>query len=1118
MSLYYHLGSSGAGKTTGIQKKIIKEAAKDLKRNYLFIVPEQFTLQTQREILEKSEISGMYNIDALSFNRLCHRVFEEQGVELPRVLEDTGKSMIVKKVVLEHQDELTVYRGKVKKQGFIEEMKSLIAEFYQYGIDEKRIDEMQELAGDRKILRSKLHDIKIIFEAFKKFIDGRFIMNEEVIDRMCDIAGDSALLKNSVVVLDGFTGFTPSQYNCINTMMKYCADIHVVLSISKKEAGMLKNGSLKAEGSLFELTVKTYNKLEKLAVSNRITTDIVLYDDEKGRYRNNPSLAHLEQNIFRFPCTKSKDHSAITLLSASDTDEEADYVTAKIRELVIESVKNDDGDLDIGRENEIRYQNIAVLTGDLGTLGSILGRKFRSAGIPLFIDEKHSIACMNIVDFIDAVLETEIFDYSYESIFRFLKTGLTGIDRKSLAQLENYVIAHGIKGARRWKQEWKKQDPELEKINAARAKTVEILESFKETEKKKPTVTERLTAIYNILDNCNVEEQLFYLSDELKNSEDEKERIKGTEYGQLFRTVVTVLERINGLLGEERIELAEFKDVLDTGFAEAKLRSIPGGADSVVIGDIERTRIDNKKVIFFVGCNDSVIPKNTSGEGLLNEFDRELFAENKIELSPTRRDSVSLNEFYLYLALTKPSKQLFITFARSMPGAKEARPAYIFGRIMKLYEGLEIKRISKFEKDSIYRVLGSDLGLSFVIRHLKNGENTDIAAYLKEMFKNESPELMDLLEAASKGIRNRQSLSKREAEELYGRILIGGITRLQQFAECAFSHFADYGLKLKERKEYKIGGLEIGSIYHDSLQKYAEGLKKDSIKWVECPPDEREKRESAAIEEVLSDAKYEDIINSSRRYAYLKTSIKRVIARTVDIVTKQISLGEFDVGFVEKQFKHENSKMMLTGRIDRLDVVRKNGRTYIRVIDYKTGKTAFDMDLVKAGLQLQLAIYTASALADLKEMNEDAVPAGMYYYRIDDPILDHEKSSEQDRLNKLRLDGLTVNEDEIIALHDKTLVDVEGKRLPEKSSVINYNYTKEGNLYKGCEKSVVSKDDFDAVALAATQKANSLCEEIFAGNVDVNPYENDGINPCTYCAYSGVCGFDRKFGDKYRKI
>jgi len=1108
MALYYHLGSSGAGKTSGIQKKIIEQAEKELDKSFLFIVPEQFTLQTQREILLKSRANGMYNIDALSFNRLCYRVFDELGLTLPSVLEDTGKSMIVKKVVLEHKDELTVYKSKVKKQGFIDEMKSLIAEFYQYGIDKDTIGKMKEVAGDRRILKAKLDDIGIIYEAFAKFIDGRFVMNEEVIDRMCDIAAGSKLLKNATVVLDGFTGFTPSQYNCIDCMMKYCADIHVVITIGNKEAERVKNGDLRSEGSLFELSIKTIRKLEELAVSKGIDTGIFIYDGKNGRYKDNPSLTHLERNIFRFPYDTSDDHSAVKLLSASDTDEETDFIVSKIRELVT--------------EKGMRYENIAVLTGDLSAYGNILARKFMNAGIPVFIDEKHSIAGMNAVEFIDSVIDVQLTGYSYESVFRFLKTGLTGLDPDSIARTENYVLSCGIKGLGRWNGVWKKKAAELDTINDVREKTAKLLRIFGDNEKNRPTVTERLKALYEILDVCEVELKLYERAELLKNSEDPGDRIKGVGIGQLFRMIVTVFERINSLLGNERMELKEFRDVLSTGFNEAKLKSIPGGADSVVAGDIERTRIDNKKVIFFAGCNDGVIPKTGSGEGILNEFDRELLADSEIELSPTKRENMALNEFYLYLALTKPSERLYITYSRKTDGDREAGPAYLFGRILKLYNGLKVERLSAFEKDSPFRLLGCDRGIGRLIKGLRLSGNTKdaVTQILKEEIAGENKALTELLERAASGKREHTALTGEEAEKLYGRVIIGSITRLQQFAKCAFSHFAEYGLGLKERKEYRIGSLELGSIYHSALQNYAAGLKKDRIKWTACLGQEREEREKKAIEEAL--AEYDEILSSTRRLSYLKNSIARVISRTVDVVTGQISLGEFDVGYVEKAFSHESTLMKLTGKIDRLDTVKKNGKTYIRVIDYKTGKTDFDMTLVKAGLQLQLAIYTFEAAAMLREQGETARAAGMYYYYIDDPIFPADKADgknmDDKRAKQLRLEGLTVNEDEIIGLHDSSLINEDGSRASTQSNVIKYEFTKDGHIGKKCEKSLISGEDFDAVAAGASNKAKELAKEILSGKTDADPYEYKKNTPCKYCEYKDVCGFDRRRGDTYRKI
>ena len=1129
MSLYYHLGSSGSGKTTGVQNRIVREAEADMNRSFLFVVPEQFTLQTQREILSKSSRHGMYNIDALSFARLTHRVFEELGVSLPQILEDTGKSMIVKKMLLEHQDELTIYKSKVKKQGFAEEMKSLIAEFYQYGIDKDHFESMKKTASDRNILKAKLHDIEVIYKAFSKFIEGRFVMNEEVLDKMCEVAQESELLKNAVVVFDGFTGFTPSQYNCIDSLMKYAGDIHVVLTIDP-DFNQRTVPLIDSKDSLFGLSLKTIDKLEQLAAKNNIRTGIIRYDDTKLRYKENPSLAHLEQNIFRFPYKKSTDHSAITLLSAAKTEEESDYIISKIKELVF--------------EDEMRFEDIAVLTGDLASYGPVLERKLLRAGIPHFIDRKKNIAGTSAVEFIDSCLDIILSDFSYENVFRFLKTGFTGLDVDDVSHTENFVLEHGIKGYWRWSRSFKSKQDEPETENRVRNKVIELLRVIKkdEDQKEKPTVTERLTSLYLLLDKCDVELKLFNMSETLKSSENPKNRIKGTELGQVFRSIVNVFERINSLLGEERMPLSEFKEILDTGFCEAKLRSIPGGADSIVVGDIERTRLDGKKVIFFAGCNDTVIPGNRSKGSLLNEFDRELFAENDIELSPTQRDNASLSEFYMYLALTKPSEKLFLSYSRMSGDEKEGRPAYIFARIMKLYEGLEVLKISDRGQDDIYRILGSDKGLSAVVDYLRdrNGDRMGgrfsdrycILASLYSVIKEEDTDLIEKLRKASRGKRYTSDLTHAEAEKLYGKIIVGSITRLQQFAQCAFSHFAKFGLLLKERKEYRIGGLELGSIYHKALQVYADGLKKEKKKWSECRDEERQKRELAAIEAALAD--YEEIVSGSRRYEYFRKSLTRVLSRTVDIVTKQISLGQFDVGFIEKKFSHESSFMKLNGVIDRVDVVKKNGRTYFRIIDYKTGRTEFDIEKVKAGLQLQLAIYTAEAAATLFEEGEQPVPAGMYYYRIDDPIIElkdgadlneeqgktesPDPSVEKEIMRRLRLDGLTVGEDDIIGMHDISMVAEDGSRVPGSSSVIYYECKKDGNLAKTSENKVVDTETFDKVNRIASEKAKSIAEEILQGKVTVNPYEYGQENACSYCPYVSICKFDRHSGDRYRAI
>lgn len=1198
--IYLHKAPSGAGKSYEMRRRMFEGAARETGRSFLLIVPEQYTLETQRTMIAESPNGGIMNIDVLSFPRLAYRVFSELGVRQPLVLEDTGKSMIVKKVLLDKEKELGIYAGKIHRQGFIDEMKSIIAEFYQYGIDSDRFEQMQQYAEGRPQLAGKLHDIGVVYDGFRDFIDGRFIMNEELLDLLVRAVPQSQILKGSWIGFDGFTGFTVAQLRVIGALMQVGAEIHITLTEgstaggSDMRTGAGRQAAESGDGSsvackvrtvspqpdmeeLFYLTHQTELKLIKLAdeCGQQIEVcDGAGYEAGAGwgeaadsrvpyRFRNTPSLAHLEKNIFRHPAGTSADSRGIEIPACDDLNAEMLYVIGEIRRLVL--------------EEGYRYKDIAVITGDMAGYSRLAERAFRRAGIPCFMDSKQTIVGTGPVEMLRAALEAAEKDWSYESVFRFLKSGYGPLTTEETAKLENYCIALGIRGAKRWNSEWERTyrtryRVDLTEINSLREKVAAALGpatagvkgscvkatgagQAKAPGSCMPTVRERLGALRALLEACDVEARLTRESEERAKSADQDERTKARESAQLYRMILEVFERIGTLLGDDIIPLKEFTEILDTGFKEAKLALIPAGRDSVMFGDIERSRISSVKALFIVGVNDGIIPSGNISGGILSDADRSIFEENGIELSPTKRQSTYLSEFYLYLNMTKPSDRLYLTWHRTAADKRPGRPSYVIGRVRSMFPGLEMKSI---QPDDRLMIAGTDMGRTAAARILRDcmadgltDDERELILYTAANFPEDFARMLD----AAAYRQNDEQLSRENAKGLYGSVLVGSVTLLEKYASCAFSHFLNYGLKLEDRPEHQITPLDLGNIYHEALELYAGHLKENGIHWHDATQEQRSDTVAYALGAVFE--KYSDLLNDNKRSEYVKTRVTRVLNKTVSVIHSQVEQGRFEPASFEEQFNTGNEFMRLNGKIDRMDICERGGKKYLRVIDYKSGHKDFDLVMLYHGLQIQLTTYLKYGLSEHRQAADgrqgEVVPAGMYYYNIDDPIIDITKSpkSADDpataQARELKLRGLTNRDPDCVLLQDESFLpedgpdtdstqtdsgsakaksegsiedDPESEELPlrpsTRSGVIQVATTKDKVYSK--QSKVETEEHFGALIEHVDRTMAALGAGIMAGEIPVNPYRRGDRSPCTWCTYKGICNFESSLGSCYREL
>lgn len=1115
MSLRFYFGPSGSGKSHRIYEEIMQRAAQEPGRNFLIIVPDQFTMQTQKDLVMRSDRGGILNIDVLSFGRLSHRILEEVGTKEMPVLDDTGKSLVLQKIAADLKEQLPAMGSLLHKQGYIHEVKSAISEFMQYGISTQDMDKLIASAEKRGALAVKLRDLKTLYRGFQDYIRDHFITTEETLDVLRRSLVKSKILPDSVVVFDGFTGFTPIQNRLIQELMRVCEETIVTVTIGEEEDPYQMDG----EQKLFHLSKKTVADLVKLAAEAEVTRgEDVFVKGGPNRFTEAPALCYLEQNMFRYqyePYTEKQ--CEIRMFEALSPREEVHQTALYIRKLI--------------REEGLTYRDIAVVIGDLEGYASYVETEFGQLEIPCFLDRTRGIVLNPMIEYIKSALQLYIRDFSYDTVFHFLRSGMADISREEIDELENYVIRTGARGYRTYsrlftrkteemqqgsgQEDTERAEETMERLNRIRqqfADTVEILHMA-----PRAKAGEYVDHLYDFLEQNQVQQKLLNYQ---QRFEQEGDLAKAREYAQIYRLVMDLLDQIYELLGEEEISLQEFADILEAGFGEITVGTIPQNVDRIVVGDMERTRLKQVKVLFFLGVNDGNIPKNASKGGIISDMDREFLIESGTEMAPSPRQQMYIQRLYLYLNMTKPSERLYLSYAKVNSDGKGIRPSYLIDTVRKLFPQLAVEypqnrsRLEQIEgRQEGARYLAEELR-EYADGTLREEERQDF--YLMYRAYEADPEGRDRLTAAAFRRYKESGLSRIVARALYGRQLENSVSRLETYAACACRHFLQYGLSLQEREEFGFEVSDMGNVYHAVLENFAGKLAESGRTWWDFD----ENFATQAIKEAVEGyaATYgETVLYSSARNEYAITRMSRILTRTVLTLQQHLKQGSFQPDDYELSFRFaedldsihvdlsEEEKMHLQGRIDRIDVSEDAEHVYVKVIDYKSGNKKFDLAALYYGLQLQLVVYMNAAmeLESRKHPDKEIVPAALLYYHIDDPTIETPVELTQEQINeeiltKLRMNGVVNSDPAVVERLDRFLQD--------KSKVIPVEKKKDGSF--SARSGILSREELHVVSAYVDTKIRQIGREILDGKIAANPYEKGNEEACTYCAYKKVCGFD----------
>ncbi len=1120
MSLRFCFGASGAGKSYHIYREVIARSMENPKKNFLIVVPDQFTMQTQKELVTMHERGGIMNIDVLSFGRLSHRIMEEVGGEDIPILDDTGKSLVLQRVALRIKEKLPVLGGHIHKQGYIHEVKSAISEFMQYGLSTEDVAKLAEFASNRGALYGKLKDLELLYREFLEYIQGHFITTEEKLERLRKSLGRSRIIKDSVIVFDGFTGFTPIQNRLIQELMVYAQEVIVTITMGEKEDPYKLDG----EQKLFYLSKKTVRDLEKLAQEIPVARgkDINLQGQGLPRFAESPALASLEKGLFRSRGKACEEAGkSIHIVEAPTPKEEIHQVGMEIANLI--------------REQNLQYRDIAVITGDMETYANYVEREFADMQIPCYLDRTRGIVLNPMIEYVKSALELFIKDFSYEAVFHYLRSGMADFTTGEVDELENYILQTGIRGKKRWErlfthktEEMGEQEEPLQRMNELRERLISQVACLAV---KKTGAKEHVESLYEFLVQSKVQEKCEQMESAFEAQGD---LTRAREYAQIYRLVLELLDQIHGLLGEEEITRKEFLEILEAGFAEIEVGTIPQNVDRVLVGDMERTRLKQIKVLFFVGVNDGNIPKNASKGGILSDMDREFLRGSDRELAPSPRQQMFIQRFYLYLNMTKPSHRLYLSYAKVSSAGKALRPSYLINVIHTMFPGIQVKQpwkqpvLNKLvtRKESTgYLAEGLREYADGSLHNLKQEELFALYCAYGESTANQ--ELAERLKKAAFYRYQNSPLSKAVARALYGKRLEVSVSRLEKYAACAYHHFLEYGLSLKERKELGFERVDMGNVFHDVLDTFSRKLEVSEYTWFDFPT------EFASV--VVADAMKQlatqygaGVLYSSARNEYSIKRMERVLLRTVETLREQLNKGDFvprahemsfkfieDIDAIDIKLSGEES-MRLQGRIDRVDLAEEDDQVFVKIIDYKSGEKQFDLAALYYGLQLQLVVYMNAAveMERKKHPDKEVVPAALLYYHVDDPMVEGSQEMSPEEINdmlrkELRMTGVVNSREDIIDKLDKTLV--------TKSEVIPVERKKDGSI--SARSGVMTGEELQLISDYVNYKIRTLGKEILAGQKSVNPYEEGKKNACEYCAYKKVCGFDTSLpGYEKRKL
>ena len=1080
-------GRAGTGKSEYCYNEISEKVKENNK--ILVITPEQFSFTAEKKLMDALKTEAVLNAEVVTFSRMAYRVINEIGGRTETNLSKCGKIMLIYSILNNCKKDLK-FLGKTDEN--VDMVETAITEFKKHGISIEQLKKETENQEDI-YLKNKLNDINIIYEKFQEQIAEKYIDETDLLTILAQNVDKVDEFKDNLIYIDEFSGFTSQEYDIIKKLLKIAKQVTV--TICTDSIHDVKN----PDTDIFYSNQITTNKILQLAEESQIKVEEV--NLEKNYRFKTPELKHLEQNLYNLKSQiYSEEVKNISLFLAKNQYSEIEQVAKNIFKLV--------------RDENYRYKDISIITKNIDTYANLARVIFEKYDIPIFIDENRDLNQNIIIQYLLSILEIFIKNWSYESIFNYLKTGLNDIEEDELFKLEKYCIKWGIKN-NKWKKEFtygnfdEKEKAEIERLEQIRKNIVDPLVKLKKEIDENKTAKGISKAIYQFLVDQEIAKKIRQKQNELE----EKGLIDlSHEYESSINIVINLLDEIVLVFKDDKITIDKFAQILRVGLKNSNLTKIPGTQDQVIMGDVDRSRSHKVKATFIIGLNDGIFPSINKDEGFLNDDDREILKSHGIELAKGTIDKLYEDNFNIYKTFTTAEQKLYLSYPSSDMQGKALRPSILVNRIKKIYPKLSEESDVIESKSEILNTKTTYEELINNISKLRENEIEKIWYYVYNYYKKDE-NWNNKLEQSLKGLNYSnlpEKIEQKNIDKLYGNKLSTSISKLEQYRRCPFSYFLQYGLKIKPQEELKVKSFDTGTFMHEVIDEVFEIIKEEKIKLEDITEDKISEIVDKIIdEELLQNKNY--IFTSTARYRVLVIRLKKIIKKALKYIIQSLTSSEFNVLGTELEFddkgKYKTIKLQLengknveiTGKIDRVDTAQNEDGKYLRIIDYKSSIKNIDLNEVYAGLQIQLLTYLDAVCKE-----EDLMPAGILYFSLMEQMINTDKNMELDQIEErirksFKMKGLILADIKVVKLHDKNLENGYSNLVPA--------YISKSGLSEG-KSSCVSKEQFKDLQDYMYIVIKQISNEILSGNIDLKPFYKNKKTPCSYCDYKSICNFN----------